>query len=165
MGGCCSTCFGERPKEVKFPIQQSDDDESVYTPESVKNIDIFHSENDPKRFLQKQSSNNQEDKLSDTKVSVEATLTNGKSASVHASEDSKKSSSSEHTNVFVGAALESEIFMPGLINADTSEIETIEIEIIEPNSNQHEIKTDMELIHQMLYSSDSSDSFENKEKK
>merc|ERR1719233_2285133 len=176
--------FWERGKKVRFHIPEGLDNDPLGYTHEPQHIDTDDAKGtfDPKRFLQDERSSNQEDKVSETKISEAATLTNGKSESVHPLEDRKKSSSSElehmlerkDTNDLVSFVLNKK-FMPGPPNAEANEREIIiddelikeeEIDTSPPElkSNEHEkgrhIKTDSEFIHEMLYSSDSSDSFE-----
>jgi len=181
MGDGCSVCYGVRDKEAKLysPIR-FDNDECEYTPEP-KSIctDDEKVTLDPKRFIKDERSNNLEDKVSETKISETATPANGKSKHVHFLEDDKKSSSSElqrkDTNVLVSFALQKDNFIPSSLYSEVNERKMIiededepeeKLDTLPPVSKSNDpkkgphIKTDDELIHQMLYSSDSSDSFD-----
>jgi len=178
MGDSCSVCFGTRDKEATLYTTDLLDINNISecTPEP-KNIgtDDDKANFDPKRVTKDERSYNLEDKVSETKNSRAATLSTGRSECVHPLEDSKKTSSSEvqdmlerkDTDELVSFALEKENFVPGPLRVETKERKRkviikdelkreAKMDTLLPVSH---IKTDSEFIHEMLYSSDSSDSF------
>jgi len=184
MGDGFSACFGTRDKVPRLHTTDFLDNKSEYTPEP-KTIDTDNKKVtfDPKCVTKDERSYNLEDKVSETKNSRAATLLNGRFECDHPLEDSKKSSTSElqdmlerkDTNELVSFALQNENFVPGPQYAEANQRKMIiedelkyEEKIVtllpesksdQPQKGRH-IKTDSELIHQMLYSSESSDSFE-----
>jgi len=164
MGECCSSCFVKRGKEVRFYIPPSDDWSDTTEPKVIDiNDEKVTSGHNPFR---KDKRSIMQDKVSWTKISEAATPTNGKSVRVHSQEDSKKSSSTELGLILpkkriISGAFSTEDNKMEIINEDEEKMDTLfpESKTNQQKKGQH-LKSDIEFIHQMLYSSDSSDSFE-----